>query len=198
MADRGRRKSQLKLSALFALPLLLAATSGYAEEVTIDQIPAELIELDSARPDECDGFDETDDPFYTYDLGEERTLYLLPCTSGAYNHFYSVYVSRIINKRAWYDLQLFAEPQGAAGWQAEKGVWLDAFDPATKVLSSYNLGNSMGACGTRGRWVWSGEGFFIIDYHAGGNCPDGPNEPGEFPLVYENTELPEDLRPPAE
>lgn len=179
----------MKLPVLFGL--LLLATPAWAGQVTMDQIPADLIALDSARPDECDGFDINEDPFYSYDLGEEKTLYLLPCTRGAYNHFYSVYVSQ----RTWFDLQLFATPQGAAGWQAEKGIWFDGYDPQTKVLSSYNRGNSMGACGSIGRWVWAGSSFFMIDYHSGGNCPDGPNEPGQFPLVYQNTELPEDLRP---
>lgn len=174
-----------------ALLIAVLTVPALAEELAINAIPADLIAQDSARPDECDGFDINDDPFYVHDLGEEKTLYLLPCARGAYNHFYSVYVGH----ETWYDLQLFAVPNGPAGWQAQKGVWLDEYDPAKKVLSSYNRGNSMGACGTMGRWVWAGSSFYMIDYRAGGTCPDGPNEPGVFPLVYDNTDLPEDLRP---
>jgi hypothetical protein len=173
----------------FLAALLIAfAAPAVAEEVTIDAIPADLIAQDSARPDKCDGFDINDDPFYVYDLGDEKTLYLLPCSRGAYNRFYSVYVGQ----NAWYDLKLFATPSYRAGWLADEGVWLDTFDPTTLRLSSYMLGRGPGDCGMRGLWQWSGSVFVMLEYRMKADC-DAEGEPGDFPLVYENTNLPDGL-----
>jgi hypothetical protein len=175
---------RLLLASLFAA----IALPGLAEEVTIDAIPADLIAQDSARPDKCDGFEGIEEPFYVYDLGNEKTLYLLPCSRGAYNRFYSVYVGQ----KTWYDLKLFATPSYRAGWQADEGVWLDTFDPATQRLSSYMLGRGPGDCGMRGLWQWSGSVFVMLEYRMKAEC-DAQGEPGDFPLVYENTSLPDGL-----
>jgi hypothetical protein len=158
-------------------------------EVTMADIPAELIAQDSARPDRCDGFDiVSDQPFYRFPAGGEKTLYFLPCTGGAYNHFYSVYVGT----DRWYDLQLFATPSYRAGWQAEEGIWLEGFDPETNQLRSYNLGRGMGDCGLRGLWQWTGNVFVMLEYRLQAEC-DASVEPGEFPLIYKNENPPDDL-----
>lgn len=174
-------------SLLLAALLAFCAAPALASEVTMDQIPAELLAQDAARPDKCDGFDIVgDDPFYMYPVEGDKTLYFLPCTGGAYNHFYSVYVGM----KDWYDLQLFATPTYRAGWQAEEGVWLDRFDPETNQLASYNLGRSIGDCGLRGLWQWNGNVFVMLEYRMKPDC-DAQGEPGEFPLVYKN-ETPND------
>jgi hypothetical protein len=171
-----------------AVALLALVGPALAEEVTIDAIPADLIAQDSARPDKCDGFDINDDPFYVYDLGDEKTLYLLPCYRGAYNHFYSVYVAQ----KTWYDLKLFATPSYRGGWQAEEGIWFDSFDPTTNLLSSYSLGRGPGDCGMRGLWQWTGNVFVMLEYRMKADC-DAQGEPGEFPLVYKNETPPDGL-----
>lgn len=160
-----------------------------AGEVTMADIPPDLIAQDAARPDACDGFDIVGElPFYVYPVASEKVLYFLPCTAGAYNRFYSVYVGM----GAWYDLQLFATPSYRAGWQAEQGVWLGGFDPETGQLSSYNLGRSTGDCGLRGLWQWTGSTFVMLEYRMKPDC-DAAGEPGDFPLVYRNETPPEDL-----
>jgi hypothetical protein len=150
-------------------------------ELTLADMPADLVALDSARPDACDGFDILDWSFYAYPLGEGQTLYLLPCTGGAYNRFYSVY----LGDGAGYQRLDFATPTYSAGWQAEPGIWLESFDPQTLELRSSNLGRGMGDCGMRGRWQWNGSRFVMLDYTLQAAC-DASVEPGDFPLVYRN------------
>jgi hypothetical protein len=154
-------------------------------ELTLADLPPDLIAEDSARPDACDGFDIVGQwPFYAYPLGEGQTLYLFPCTGGAYNRFYSVY----LGDGAGYQRLDFATPTYSAGWQAEPGIWLEGFDPQTLELRSANLGRGMGDCGMRGRWQWSGSRFVMLDYTLQAAC-DASVEPGQFPLVYRNPAL---------
>lgn len=175
------------LSPAFGAPLPAALAS--AGEVAMDAIPTDLIAQDAARPDKCDGFDIVgEEPFYVHPVKGDKTLYFLPCTGGAYNHFYSVYV----RDKDWYDLVLFATPTYGAGWQAEEGIWLDGFDPATSQLSSYNLGRGSGDCGMRGLWQWTGTSFVMLEYRMKPDC-DAEGEPGEFPLVYKNDAPIDDL-----
>ena len=114
-------------------------------------------------------------------LGEGQALYLLPCTGGAYNRFYSVYLA----DGAGYQRLDFATPTYSAGWQAEPGIWLESFDHQTLELRSSNLGRGMGDCGMRGRWQWNGSRFVMLDYTLQAAC-DASVEPGDFPLVYRN------------
>lgn len=166
----------------------LPVQDGASGKVTLADIPPGLIQQDADRPDKCDGFDIVgDQPFYRYETGG-KTLYFLPCTSGAYNHFYSVYVGM----GDWYDLQLFATPTYRAGWQAEEGVWFESFDPATNQLRSSNLGRGMGDCGMRGLWQWNGSSFVMLEYRMKADC-DAAGEPGDFPLVFKNETASSDL-----
>lgn len=152
-----------------------------AGELALSDIPADLVALDGARPDACDGFDIVDFPFYAYPLGDNRTLFFLPCTGGAYNRFYSVYVSDGVT----YERLDFATPSYRAGWQAEAGIWLESFDPATLELRSANLGRGLGDCGMRGLWRWNGSMFVMLEYRLQADC-DETVAPGEFPVIYTN------------
>lgn len=152
-----------------------------AGEIALSDIPADLIALESARPDACDGFDIVEFPFYAYPLGQDRTLFLLPCTGGAYNRFYSVYVGDGMN----YERLDFATPSYRTGWQSEPGLWLESFDPTTLELRSANLGRGLGDCGMRGLWRWNGAMFVMLEYRLQADC-DESVAPGEFPVIYTN------------
>jgi hypothetical protein len=163
---------------LVAVAPMAAPPSG---ERTLDALPADLIALDAGRPDACDGFDIVRFPFYAYPLGENRTLFLLPCSGGAYNRFYSVYVGDGMT----YERLDFATPSYRAGWQAEAGIWLERFDPTTLELRSANLGRGLGDCGMRGHWRWNGSMFVMLEYRLQAEC-DESVAPGEFPVIYTN------------
>jgi len=160
-------------------------------EVALADIPAHLVAEHEARLDACDGLDIVgNQPLYRYDLGEDQWLYLLPCTAGAYNAFYSAY----LDTGTGFELLSFATPSYAAGWQAEAGIWFESFDPPTGQLRSYNRGRGIGDCGMRGLWQWTGSLFAMQVYTLQAQC-DASVPPGEFPEIFRNDTAPADLRP---
>ncbi len=160
-------------------------------QVTLADLPPHLVAEDEARIDACDGFDIVGDwSFYRHDLGEGITLWLLPCTGGDYNRFYSAY----LDTGTGFELLSFATPSYAAGWQAEAGIWFDSFDPVTSQLRSYNRGRGIGDCGMRGLWQWTGSLFAMQVYTMQAEC-DASVPPGEFPEIFRNDTAPADLRP---
>lgn len=170
--------------AIAALLLFATLESVRAEsraaELSLQDLPADLVELHESRPDACDPFDIIDSTPYAYELGDGLRLYLVPCSEGAYNRFYSAYVAY-----AWgFELQSFAAYQLNGGWVSEPGIWQPDFDAETTTLSTYNLGRSIGDCGIRQTYVWEGDRFVLIKVTAKPNC-DGDGTPGEFPLIYE-------------
>lgn len=175
------------MKAARAIAALLFATtpaSVLAEsrtgELSLQDLPTELVELHENRPDACDPFDIVDSPPYAYELGDGLRFYLIPCSEGAYNRFYAAYAAY-----PWgYELQSFATYQLNGGWVAEPGVWQPRFDPETLTLSTYNLGRSIGDCGVSQTYVWDGSRFVLIQVSAKPEC-DGQGAPGEFPLIYE-------------
>lgn len=149
-------------------------------EIAFLDLPAALVELHEGRPDACDPFDMLRASPAAYDLGEGRTLFLVPCTEGAYNYLSSAYVAS-----EWgYELLHFAVYELNGGWVSEDGVWNASFDPATGTLETMMLGRGIGDCGTSARYVWQGTRFVLVRAAAKPDC-DGEGEAGDFPVVYE-------------
>ena len=148
---------------------------------SIAMLPGNLLALHQQSTD-CEAFEDlpNGDSLYVAALGEGRTLYLVPCISGAYRYFYSAWLEHDdAYRQLW-----FATPTYTTGWQAEPGIWLDHFDPDTARLFASNLGNSMGNCGMTGVWRWNGTDFDMLEYRMQPDCSDFSGEPGRFPLVF--------------
>jgi len=158
---------------------LLAMAAPARAETAAAALPPDLMALHAARGEACDPLDEVPEPPYAYALGSGQTLYLVPCTAGAYRRFYSVYLAG----NGGYEALWFAGLTYGAGWQAEPGVWLDRFDPGTGQLHSLDLGSSLGDCGRRGVWQGTGRLFAMIEYRMKRDC-DRQGEPGDFPVVF--------------
>jgi hypothetical protein len=155
-------------------------------EIAVGDLPADLVAMHEARPDACDPLDMLNSDPAAYDLGEDGTLFFVPCTEGAYNHWFAAY----LGTKWGYELQHFASVRYDGGIAADDGVWQPSFDSATRTLETYNLGNSMGACGTRATHVWEGREFVLIRASAKPEC-DETGEPGEFPIIYERAASPD-------
>jgi hypothetical protein len=149
-------------------------------DLAFTDLPAALVEMHFG-PDACDPIDMLRSNPAAYDLGEDRLLYFVPCTEGAYNYLNSVYLA----DRWGYTLLHFAEYE-SGGWISVDGVWNPRFDPATKTLEVYMLGRGIGDCGATSTHVWEGNRFVLVKATNKPEC-DGEGEPGEFPVVFERT-----------
>lgn len=169
-----------------APPIGLAPVGANAGgEIAVADLPPELVAQHEARPDACDPFDILAADAQLHDLGDGKRLYLVPCTDGAYQTFYSAYVA----DKYGYTLQTFADFQFDGGIATADGVWQAGFDPATLTLQSYHLGRSAGDCGSRADYIWESNRFVLIRATAKPDC-DATGEPGEFPVIYERPAKP--------
>ncbi len=151
-------------------------------------IPAELIERMAADP-ECEPmhtlanrYDSWSDPA----LAPDRTLYILPCWSGAYNFGWKVFVGGYGS----YDALAFADYSETLGWTGATSLANVDYDPATKTLTAYYKGRGLGDCGSSGIWRWHEYGFRMLEFRAKEAC-DGEGEPMEFPVVFSAEPLPD-------
>lgn len=146
-----------------------------------DGIPEELL-IRHHREGECDAFEDlpNGNEFIVADLGGERTLYLLPCSSGAYNFAYVGYIHAYGGyERAW-----FADYSDTSSWTATPYLVNPDWEPATKRLTMFNKGRGIADCGSIGEWQ-AYDGYLRLErFFAKDDC-DGQGEPGQYPLVFE-------------
>ncbi len=161
----------------YPAPLGLTPVSqGYSRNV-----PRTLIEK-RAVDEDCEAFEDLAGAYRVIvgQIEENWWLYLLPCTSGAYNFFYKAYEGNADYTAPLY----FAEYDSFTGWRGTAFLTNPAFDENTKILTSYYLGRGLGDCGDRGMWQWGESGLVMLEYRYKGDC-DAQGEPGEFPLIFE-------------
>ena len=114
-------------------------------------------------------------------LSETATLYALPCTAGAYQVAYRLYVverGEIGGIRPLY----FADYSGNFGWRGTDLLMSVSFDAATGTLTSFAKGRGLADCGTAGTWVWRDFDFALVEFRAKDAC-DG-TAPEAWPLVF--------------
>jgi hypothetical protein len=144
-------------------------------------VPPDLLVLHGGQ-DDCSGFDELVNAsrFIVAKLNDERTLYLVPCSSGAYNFTYAAYVG--FNRhfeRAW-----FADYSEDSSWTATPYLVNPDWDDAAKRLTMFNKGRGIADCGSIGEWQ-SYDGYLRLEkFYYKGEC-DGEGGPDTYPLVYE-------------
>jgi invasion protein IalB len=114
-----------------------------------------------------------------YALTGTSTLYMLPCTAGAYNFSYRLYIENEFELTPL----LFAYYSERFGWRGAEVLVNPEFDPETGTLTSFYKGRGPADCGTRGTWVWDEYAFKMIRYRTKDLC-DFTGEPGQFPQVY--------------
>ena len=148
------------------------------EQASTAQIPIDL--LDRRRADiACAPLEELANgrDFGSADLGDNKTLYILPCDSGAYNFSSQIYV---FDGEA-YRQQYFADFSESTGWTGAAVLFLPSYEAGTKTLTSFYKGRGIGECGTAGTWVWTGNMFEMTEYRSKEDC-DG--QVTEWPVVF--------------
>lgn len=143
-------------------------------------VPSDLI-IQHTQDPQCEPFEDLRGAYrvITQQVDEEHWIYLIPCTSGAYNFAYKVYHG----DGTYYDPIYFAEFDELSGWTGTQFLINPEFDRNTKTLTSFNKGRGIGDCGATGKWVWRDYRFIMLEYRVKYAC-DAQGEPGVFPLVF--------------
>ncbi|HOV05013.1 MAG TPA: DUF1176 domain-containing protein [Kaistiaceae bacterium] len=114
-------------------------------------------------------------------LSDTATLYALPCTAGAYQVAYRLYVverGEIGGIRPLY----FADYSEDFGWRGTDLLMSVAFDAETATLTSFAKGRGLADCGTAGTWVWRDFDFALVEFRAKDTCDGTP--PQDWPRVF--------------
>ena len=134
---------------------------------------------------ECDPLTEgalSADAAIQADLGDGKTLYIIPCFAGAYNTAYRVYLVRNGENEKARTLY-FANFSQSLGWYGSDTLINASYEPDTKALISFGKGRGLGDCGNAARYTWDGFDFRMIEYRAWDQC-DGSRQPEQWPVVY--------------
>ena len=106
-------------------------------------------------------------------------LYALPCTAGAYNLAYRLYLrerGEIGGVRTLY----FVTYSNSHGWSGTDILFnIEADGPH---LTAFYKGRGIGDCGTRGRWTFTDYAYRLDEFAAMDNCIGQP--PDDWPVVY--------------
>lgn len=109
--------------------------------------------------DNCD-FDAESDMFSSWEsmaLDPNRDLYMLPCSSGAYNLLSRGYIWNKEQQNA--TTQHFVEYSDTAGWTSVDYLVNAFLDPHSRTVSSFAKARGLGDCGSSGTWQWAGYGM---------------------------------------
>src|SRR5262249_10361904 len=108
-------------------------------------LPSALLSLHTASRD-CDPLDDPggDAHVIAGALDEKRTLYLIPCSTGAYNAAFRAYTLEGDTPRPL----LFADYRRDIGWTGTATLINPEFDAGSKTLSTYDLYRGVGDCGS--------------------------------------------------
>jgi hypothetical protein len=158
-------------------PVQVAAPGAAAE------LPEEVL-ITHNEHGECEAFEDLPnaDEFITIPLNNDgRTLYLVPCFSGAYNFAHAAYVmDGSLVQRRW-----FAEYDDRRGWTATDVIVNPVWEGGgLGRLSMFNRGRGIGDCGSTALWQVSEGDLRMLQFTYKADC-DGEGEAGEFPVVYE-------------
>jgi len=115
-------------------------------------------------------------------LDANRTLYLLACSSGAYNTVFRIY----IYDRRYPDEavpELFAAYSSNRGWYGKRSLINVDYDPKTRTISAFEKGRGLGDCGSLERYKWTADGLRLVSYRYWGRC-NGSRMPRDWPEIY--------------
>jgi hypothetical protein len=115
-------------------------------------------------------------------LDSNRTLYLLACSSGAYNMVYRIYIydRRYPDEAA---PELFAAYSSSRGWYGKRSLINANYDPKTRTISAFEKGRGLGDCGSLERYKWTADGLRLVSYRYWGRC-NGSRMPKDWPEIY--------------
>lgn len=114
-------------------------------------------------------------------LSQTATVHAIPCTRGAYNVTYRLYLvetGEIGGIRPLY----FADYSERFGWTGTDILFNVDIDPATGILSSFAKGRGLGDCGSAGTWLWQDYAFALVQFVHQEDC--NGTMPEDWPVVF--------------
>lgn len=158
------------------------------EQVSTPNLPPLLLDRHAADP-ECEPLQDLANgrDIAMADLGEGKTLYVMPCWSGAYNFGSKLYVGQNSGAGEEFEQLVFAAFSDTLGWSGTTTLVNVSYDETDKTLQTFNKGRGIGDCGSTGLWQWAEYGFRMLEFRYKGACDaeiDDGGELEEFPLVY--------------
>ena len=118
--------------------------------------------------------------FEAWQFGPDQTLFIVPCSGGAYNFTSALYLTdaKGQNPRAVNLPQPRAESDGTAA----NVIFNEDFDPKTMTLSDFAKGRGIGDCGAARSWVWTGKTFLLFSAALLEACPGAMSE--DWPNIF--------------
>ncbi|TDI54725.1 MAG: DUF1176 domain-containing protein [Alphaproteobacteria bacterium] len=113
-------------------------------------------------------------------LSKTAILYAIPCTAGAYNIAYRLYM-RETGEIGGVETLYFATWSGDYGWGGTDLLFNINVDGPR--LSALYKGRGLGDCGTNAQWVWRDYAFRLVRYAAQDPCEGIPTE--NWPVIFE-------------
>ena len=114
-----------------------------------------------------------------------RILYLLPCSSSAYNAIFAAYGSRTDG----FERLHFADYSDETSWTSTPHLINPEWNQETKTLTTFNKGRGIADCGSIGEWRYSAFGLRLAKFFYKREC-DATGDPGDFPLIFEAPPVP--------
>ena len=138
-----------------------------------------------ARESDCEALDS--DLMASFEpivgaLSDTATLYALPCTAGAYQVGYRLYVVES-GEIGGIETLFFADYTESYGWTGTDLLFAVDYDPATKTLASFYKGRGIGDCGSAGQWRWVDYAFALEEFRATESCEGRLSD--DWPVVYQ-------------
>ena len=115
-------------------------------------------------------------------LSQTATVHAVPCTRGAYNVTYRLYLVETGEIGGIQPLY-FVEYSERFGWSGTDILFNVDIDAATGTLSAFAKGRGLGDCGSAGTWRWRDYAFALIRFVHQEDCNGTP--PGDWPVIFE-------------
>lgn len=132
-------------------------------------LPAPVAALAQARDCREEVGDYLRDAALAARLDARTELWGVPCSAGAYNVSYALFVSGPggANPRP---ADLPAPPGARREEVGDDWLTNPVYDPATRMLSHFPRGRGIGDCGVIQSWTWTAQGFALTEEKRMGDC----------------------------
>ncbi|MCF4099045.1 DUF1176 domain-containing protein [Maritalea mediterranea] len=180
--DQGRKELQFSLSGLTASLLWIdeqqdavgsPRLAGYAprDQQRAFALPNPPATVPQAIKDMHFGGDQCEfgpdhefsDEWENMQLDQTRSLFMLPCSAGAYNYLFRFYVWDQAQQIA--SAQHFVDYNDSTGWTSTDMLVNPSLDRHSITISSFNKFRGLGDCGSSGTWQWAGYGLQLREYY---------------------------------
>ncbi|MDQ0462325.1 hypothetical protein QO010_000073 [Caulobacter ginsengisoli] len=113
-------------------------------------------------------------------LAPGKLFWGIPCSAGAYNTFYELFVTDEKGGGAKPAIPPYAP---GAEDQPTNELMNISFDPAKQMLSNFDKMRGIGDCGAMSDWVWDGTSFLLVTQYMMPDCHGVP--PDDWPSLWQ-------------